>query len=390
VGGGVIITVSFGDALYQPTARLRPLLRQMRIAQVVETLEVGGLERMALDLAVEQTVAGHQVFIYCVVGEGPLAGEARTAGIPVRLFSKPPGISLRLPFQLAWRFWRDGIEVAHCHNPGVHPYTAAGARCAGVPVVINTRHGPATSFGIPYQERHFRLSLPLTDHVVFVSEQSRTFCVQRYGVPEARTSVILNGIRVDRFSTQPASPGALRPRIRFGTVGRMVPAKGHADLIEAFAQVVKLLPEAELRIAGGGPLHDSVEQQVRRLGLERCVHLEGQTSDVGGFLQELDVFVFSSINEGLPLSILEAMAAGLPIVSTRVGGVPEVAPEGEVAWFCPIGDPAALAGAMCEAALSGDLVKRGQRARELAVSGFHTSTMCRKYETLYRACLARY
>ncbi len=361
----------------------------MRIAQVVETLEVGGLERMALDLAMEQRAAGDQVFIYCVLGEGPLADEARAAGIPVRLFSKPPGIALRLPFQMARQFWLDGIEVAHCHNPGVHPYTAVAARWAGVRIVINTRHGPATSSGRLFQERHFRLSLPLTDHVVFVSEQSRRFCVDQFGVPETKTSVILNGIRVDRFLAQPAKPGSARPRIRFGTVGRMVPAKGHAKLIDAFARVSGMLPEAELRIAGGGPLHDSVKEQISRLGLDRCVRLEGQTSDVGGFLRDLDVFVFSSINEGLPLVILEAMAMGLPIVSTRVGGVPEVAPEGDVAWFCPIGDSEALASAMCEAALSPDLARRGRRAREIAVSDFHTSTMHQKYEELYRACLDR-
>src|SRR5664279_5577049 len=184
----------------------------MRIAQIVETLEVGGLERMALDLAMEQKAAGHQVFLYCVVAEGPLAEEARAEGIPLRLFAKPPGITLGLPFQMARQFWRDRIEVAHCHNPGVHPYTAAGARCAGVPIVINTRHGPATSMGLPYQERHFRLSLPLTDHVVFVSAQSRTFCMQQYGAPEAKTSVIVNGIRVDKFSEHPARPGSVRPR----------------------------------------------------------------------------------------------------------------------------------------------------------------------------------
>jgi glycosyltransferase involved in cell wall biosynthesis len=361
----------------------------MRVAQIVETLEVGGLERMALDLAVEQKAAGHEVYLYCVAGGGPLAEEARAAGIPLRMFGKPPGISLRLPFQMAWQFWRDGIEVAHCHNPGVHPYTAAGARAAGVPLVINTRHGPATSMGLPYQERHFRLSLPLTDHVVFVSGQSRTFCMQQYGVPEAKTSVIVNGIRVDKFSDHPAHPGAVRPRIRFGTVGRMVPAKAHSTLIDAFARVAQLLPLVELRIAGGGPLQDAAEQQIRSLGLDGRVYLVGPITDVSGFLEELDVFVFSSMSEGLPLSILEAMSAGLPIVSTRVGGVPEVAPEGEVAWYAPIGDSDALARAMCEAASSPDLALRGQRARDLAIGEYHVSAMYRKYQALYQACMDR-
>jgi glycosyltransferase involved in cell wall biosynthesis len=225
--------------------------------------------------------------------------------------------------------------------------------------------------------------------VVFVSEELRTWCVGQFGMPEKKTTVIRNGIRVDRFLAQPASPGAAGPRIRFGTVGRIIPVKAHDKLVDAFRKVVGLLPAAELRIVGGGPLEEAVAEQVRRLSLGKCIRLEGPRSDVSGFLQELDVFVLSSLHEGLPLVILEAMAAGLPIVSTRVGGVPEVAPEDEVAWYSPPGDADALAGAMCEAALSADLRQRGLRARELAVANFQVSTMARKYEALYRACLDR-
>jgi len=361
----------------------------MRIAQIVETLEVGGLERMALDLSVEQKAAGHKVFLYCVIGEGPLADEARLAGITVVPFGKPPGISMRLPLKLAWRLRQDGIQVAHAHNPGVHPYAALGARLAGVSVVINTRHGPVTSFGRPFQERHFQFALPFTDHVVFVSEQSRRYFLDKSGMSESRTSVILNGIRVDRFLRHPAEPGSVRPRIRFGTVGRMVPAKGHATLIDAFARMADRVPEAELRIVGGGPLSNALEEQVRRLGLERRIILEGPRPDVGNFLRELDVFVLSSLNEGLPLVILEAMAAGLPIVSTRVGGVPEAAPEGEIAWFCPIGEAEALSQAMYQAAVSPDLADRGRHAMRLAQSRFSASVMYRNYEALYERCLAR-
>src|SRR5689334_4947122 len=141
----------------------------MRIAQVIESLEVGGLERMALDLAIAQQAAGHTVFIYCILRLGPLAEDARAAGIPVVLFNKAPGMALGLPLQLAWRFLRDRVDVVHVHNPGIHPYVALGARLAAVPVVVNTRHGSLTSQGLPYQERHFQFTIPFTDHVVFVS-----------------------------------------------------------------------------------------------------------------------------------------------------------------------------------------------------------------------------
>jgi glycosyltransferase involved in cell wall biosynthesis len=356
----------------------------MRIAQIVESLELGGLERMALSLAVEQKKAGHEVSIYCVLRSGDLAAEAKAAAIPVRVFDKQPGLAPSLAPRMALRMFRDGIQVAHSHNPGIHHYAAVAARLAGVPVVVNTRHGAASSFGLPFNERRFRMSMPFTDEAVFVSEESRRVVLERTGLSEAKTCVIPNGIRAESFLAKPAAPASALPAVRFGTVGRLVPAKGHTTLVEAFALLRDRLPCARLAIAGGGPLAEELRQLVIRHGLEDRVTLAGPTSDVAGFLHGLDVFVFSSRNEGLPMAILEAMAAGLPVVSTRVGGVPEVVPEGEAGWFCPVDDPAALADAMYRAASSGELAERGRRAARLALERYTTGAMHRAYEALYR------
>jgi glycosyltransferase involved in cell wall biosynthesis len=360
----------------------------MRIAQIVETLEKGGLERMAVDLATEQRAAGHQPLLYCIFGEGPLAGQARAAGIPVTSFNKQPGISIRLPLQLARQLRKDRVEVLHSHNPGVHPYAAVAGRFAGVSVVINTRHGPMTSMGLAYDERYFRLVMPLTDHVVSVSDHSRRFLLSNRAFRNEKSSVIPNGIRIDHFASHRAEPGSMRPRIRFGTVGRLVPAKHHAMLIEAFASVAKLLPDTDLRIVGDGPLEDELRRQIHALGLEARVTLEGGSSNIAEFLRDLDVFVLSSKSEGLPMVILEAMAAGLPIVSTRVGGVPEVAPE-DVAWFCGVADPEGLAHAMYQAAMSPNLAVKGEQAWSIASSTLSTSAMQQRYEALYRKHLCR-
>ena len=188
------------------------------------------------------------------------------------------------------------------------------------------------------------------------------------------------------FWRVPASPGSRLPRIRFGTIGRLVPAKGHSVLIDAFALVCRSAPAAELSIFGYGSLDAELAGQIARLGLEGKVRLEGRTGDSPGALQDLDVFVLSSGNEGLPLVILEAMAAGLPIVSTSVGGVPEVLPK-ESAWLCPPGDAGALAGAMLQAMESGDLRERGEASRRVATAGYGLEHMARRYEELYRRLL---
>jgi glycosyltransferase involved in cell wall biosynthesis len=358
----------------------------VRIVQLVENLEVGGLERLAVDLAIAQQQAGHHAIVYCLHEAGPLAGRLEAAGIPVVAFRKPPGLSPGAVLRMARRLRGDRVDVVHGHNPGVHHYAALAARLAGVPVSINTRHSASTSKGLPYQERYFRWVRPLTSHVVFVCDYVRRLLEQKLQYPPAKCSVILNGIPLEGFLARPASPGSRLPRIRFGTIGRLVPAKGHAILIDAFALVCRSSPAAELSIFGYGSLSAELSEQIARLGLEGRVRLEGRTEDSPGALADLDVFVLSSVNEGLPLVILEAMAAGLPIVSTNVGGIPEVLPK-ESAWLCPPGDAGALADAMLQAVSCGDLRERGETSRRVAAADYGLEHMVRRYEELYRRLL---
>jgi glycosyltransferase involved in cell wall biosynthesis len=356
----------------------------VRIVQLVEDLELGGLERLAVDLALAQKAAGHNVSVYCLFHTGPLAASLEAAGIPVTPFHKSPGFSMSTVLAMAKRLREDRPDVIHGHNPGVHHYAALAARMVGVPVCINTRHSVTTSTGAPYQDRYFRWVKPLTSHVVFVCDFVRRGLERKLGYPPEKCSVILNGIPLAPFLAHPASPGGRRPRIRFGTIGRLVPAKGHSILIDAFARVSQAAPGADLSIYGYGALHDELQAQIARLGLEDRVRLEGRTENSAATLQDLDVFVFSSVNEGLPLVILEAMAAGLPVITTNVGGIQEIVTK-ESAWLCPPGDADALAGAMLHAVHATDLRERGEIARRLAASGYGLEQMAVRYEDLYRS-----
>ena len=277
----------------------------------------------------------------------------------------------------------------HTHNPGVHHYGAVAARMAGVRGVVNTRHGPRTSFGQSYQERYFKAVMPMTDRVVFVCEDSRRYLVENRGLTARKSAVITNGIELSAFLEKPAAPMSASPRIRFGAVGRMVPVKAHSILIDAFVELTRNLPGAELRIVGGGPLEQQLTEQARKAGLDGRIRIEGIHSRIAGVLQELDIFVLSSTSEGLPLVILEAMAAGLPIVSTRVGGVPEVAPEGCVSVLCAPGSAGALAEAMYHAATRCDLARMGRNAREIAIAKFSLDQMSRGYQAVYAKALGR-
>jgi hypothetical protein len=142
----------------------------VRIVQLVEDLELGGLERLAVDLALAQHSSGHQVLVYCLFGAGPLAASLEAADIPVVPFGKSPGFSIATVLAMAKRLRADRVDVIHGHNPGVHHYAALASRLAGVPVCVNTRHSVTTSKGLPYQERYFRWVKPLTGQVVFVCD----------------------------------------------------------------------------------------------------------------------------------------------------------------------------------------------------------------------------
>ena len=334
-------------------------------------------------------MAGHASAIFCLGDEGALAAQARQAGLDVEALHKPPGLHLPTLWKLARALRRRGrVDVVHSHNPGNHHYATAGAKLAGVPVVINTRHGVSSSSGTRYNERYFKWVLPWTDKVVYVSADSERYYTTQGIVPAAQGLTILNGTPLGPFLTAPrvASPDG---RLRLVTLGRLVPVKGHALLLAAFAELLKTVPGAELRIYGGGELQATLEAEISRLGLTGRAFLPGETRQVAQVLAEADAFVFSSLSEGLPIVILEALASGLPIISTRVGGVPEVAPEGDVAWYCEAGDAPALAALLRQALASRDeLARRGQRARVLAQEKYSIEAAQQRYETLCRQLLA--
>ena len=350
----------------------------MNIAQVVLNLDLGGLEKMALDLACAEKRAGHKTFIYSVTHPGALAGQAEGLGIPVRAFHKTHGLSPRVILQMAKQFRRDAIDVVHTHNAVIHHYGAVAGRIARVPIILNTQHGLAGK-SQPRLIKLFSAVASLTDAVVFVAaETERTFRSQAPSLPK-RTCVIPNGIEVQALIEHAATPGAHRPRIRFGTIGRMAPVKDHANLLRAFSRLAATHPAAELHLMGYGELRNATVELARTVGIADRFFLHAPDDSTPEFLESLDVFAISSRSEALPISLLEAMAAALPIVSTRVGGIPDVAPEGEVAWFCPPEDSTALSAILSEAADSPELSARGRKAQEIVIRKYSADVMAARY-----------
>lgn len=361
-------------------------LSKMRIIQVVESLDLGGVERLAIQLAAAERARGHDCNIYCVFQSGAQASVATERGIRLRCFNKKPGLSVKSLTDLVQALRTDLPDVVHTHNSGIHHYAAVAARLAGVPVVVNTRHSGFAQEHLK-REKHYRWSMKLTDKVVFVSESTRNKVLKELALPNLSCTVILNGIPVHELSRNSSSRSCL-PQIVFGTVGRLVPIKAHDVLIAAFARLTRDIPTARLRIAGAGPLMSALQQQICEHHLSDKVTLEGGTLEPERFYRDINVFVLPSHSEGMPLALLEAMASGLPVIATSVGGIPEVVSE-EVGWLCSPGDPDELAAAMLKAALATDLEDRGAAAMRVATARFDIEMMCSSYLRLFGELLDR-
>jgi glycosyltransferase involved in cell wall biosynthesis len=368
----------------------------MRIVQFVNNLDTGGLERLVVDLARCQLAEGHQPTIYCLTHPGRLAAEATGMGICIRSFEKSSGPQLSTVWRIVKELRRDRPDVLHTHNHLVHHYGVVAGRLAGVPVIVNTRHRSEYHFvnepsgsQVTTESKDkksdliFRATLPWVGRVVLISEATRQFFIQHRGVPKAKTCVILNGAHLERFLNVPAHPGSALPRVRFGIAARLVAEKDHFTLLRALVTVAAQVPGAELQIAGDGPLRDRLIGFAQELNLANRVTFLGTLSDTERFLSQLDIFVLSSLNEGLPVALLEAMASGLPVVATRTGGVEEAAVDGHNAYLSAPCDSVGLAEAMIRMANAPDLARMGALGRQIAQERFRIERMWREYYELF-------
>ena len=362
----------------------------LTVEMVLPALEAAGMEAMTARLMRALAARGHRVGVTCIEAGGVLADQLRSEGYRVALV---PALGLRAmwraPLLESW-LRTVGPDVVHVHS-GAWLKAARAARRAGVPRVVHTVHGLIGDDVEPwYVPLLHRQAARYTDWVIPVSAPLRDYMKRRVNVDAARMRVIPNGVNTDTFRPGPPT-GALRERLRIasdrlvvGIVARLDPVKNHALLLDAFARVRALVPETALVIVGDGPLRSSLESRARSLGIDRDVHFVGVSTDVATLYRELDAFVLSSNAEGTSMSIIEAMASGVCVVATAVGGTPELLADGACGLLVPPGDPAALADALTL------VLRDGARRRLLADAGraraeehYSERLMIDAYEALY-------
>jgi glycosyltransferase involved in cell wall biosynthesis len=337
----------------------------------------------------------------CICLESPLGThyEARVqaSGAPLHFLGKGAGASGGVLRQLSALFRQYRPTVVHTHIIGLN-YAYPLMLRYRTPARVHTVHNLAQR-EVGVRVGAWVRMLAFRYHIggvvpVAVADKVRATIQQLYGYPDP--PLIPNGIPTDEYAPNPDTRAQWRqahgiePRATVLThIGRFAVQKNHALLVEAFAQVHSDAP-LYLLLVGGGELENAVREQVAGLGLQGRVRFLGVRADVADILRASDVFVLSSRWEGNPLSVMEAMAAGLPVVSTGVGGVPELVREGETGLLVPSEDAGALAQAL--QALVDDAARRramGAAARQHAVAHFDIRHTVRGYEQLYEALLKR-
>ena len=354
--------------------------RPLRVCHVSLTLKTGGLERILTDIARHHDSV-ETVPVFLAMREvGRFADEIRRTGCPVHLL-QPAGRIGQISQMV--RLFREGrFDVVHTHNTYPHLYASLAARLAGVPVVVNTRHGQRAGHGWKSRTQ-FRWASHLIDRIIAVSDDAARLCVEADGVAARKVIRIWNGIDLGDFSfTGPAAaPIAI-------SVARLSAEKDFPTLLRAVALAIREVPDLQLKLVGDGPERANLEGLTRELGITSCVEFLGERTDVPNLLAQAGFFVSSSLTEGISLTLLEAMAVGLPVVATAVGGNPEIVAVGVTGQLVPPADPESLAQAivtMCHNEAHWSAL--GQAGRDRVAEHFEVRRMASDYERLYRKLL---
>lgn len=325
---------------------------------------------------------GHRVEVHALMGDGPIGDSLREAGIPV--FIHGPGSRWHVTRSLIQAFRRSQPDVVHCHNQMSTNWAVPAARWAGVPVIVSTRHGLVSPPFKWRSEAQFSLVSRFCNAVAGVCQATTDNLALAPFARRNRLVTVYNGAAPAKLAAVPLD----LPRRGFTLVyvGRLAAPKDIPTLLRALAKVRLTRKDVYLWIVGDGSLRAPAEQLCSELGLTDVVTFWGERACTGDFYVAADAFVLSSSTEGLPMSLLEAMEAGLPVVASAVGAMPEVVNGGKCGFVVPVGSADSFAGAIDR--LAGDAAlctSMGLAGNAHYRAHFTSERMADRYLELYRA-----
>jgi glycosyltransferase involved in cell wall biosynthesis len=351
-----------------------------RLVFLLEDLLYGGTQRQALELARRLDKSRFAVELWVLRAGDDLAPVAKEYGLPVVYMARSGWVGPQSLLELGRRLWTNPPDLLMLLTVIPNIWGRLWGRLTRVPVIVGNCRGGAA----PWRQ-HERVLWPLAHHILCNSQILKDFLVSRYGLPPARLTVVPNGVDTDFF--QPDPNGREEGSQVLLSVARLVPDKDHDTLLTAFGRLAGDHPGAELWLVGNGPRRETLEQKVRDLGLNGRVKFLPATKDIRQLYHQADVFVLRSVAEALPNVVLEAMAAGLPVVATRVGGLPEAVVPEDTGLLVSPRDADGLAVALGRLLDNpGERRDLGRRGRQRALDQFSFGAMVSRHEEVW-GCL---
>lgn len=365
---------------------------RIKVMIVIRQLIVGGAESQTYELARGLDREKFEVTVCSLQNGGHFAKELEIEGIPVRVVRKRGKYDVSIIPRLITLFKQERPDIIHCVMWTANMWGGLCARLAGIPrLVMSTR-----SIGIWKKRIHY-LTGPLifnhADRVLANSMEVRNYMVQRESVNKNKIQVVYNGLDTGKFgkSFSPEEVQKIRKELGLppmgpviGIVANLSPQKDYPTLLQAAVQVAKANEDARFLIVGDGPLRASLQAETIRLGLEGRVVFTGLRTDVDRCLSCMDTFVLSSVREGFSNALLEAMAMGLPVVASRVGGNIEAVKVGESGYLFQPGDYNELARYILRLIGNpGQARIMGENGKKRAMRDFSNSHYLKQMENLY-------
>lgn len=389
------------------------------VVHLLYRLDFGGLETVLAECVNRMPAGTYRHAIVCLSDYTAFSEKITRPGVQIIALHKAPGLGLGTHVKLFKLLRTLRPAILHTYNVSAVEY-ALTATLAGVPVRIHAEHGRDLSDINGTNRKHAllrRLMVPFVDCFVPVSHDLRRWLTEVIGVPDTKNRLINNGVDTARFSPatrfdrSAADAGAqtaagadgstttvagvqaqndtdARPVFSIGTVGRVQDIKNHKGLVETFLRLRELLPDQRgrmtLTIVGDGPLMQALQTQVAASGAADAIRLTGARSDVAELMRGFSVFTLPSFNEGTPITLLEAMSCGLPVVASRVGGIPEVVREQVSGMLLAPTDHDGMARALAAYASDPALARRhGAAARQTVEQTYSIDAMLAAYMALY-------
>ena len=361
--------------------------RPLRALFLITSMPVGGAEVLLVNLIRRLDRARVEPELCCLKELGPL-GEELTQEIPAHHGLIGGKFDVAVLWRLARLMRTRKIDAVVTVGAGDKMFWGRlAAKLAGVPVICSALHSTGWPDGV---RRLNRLLTPITDGFIGDARPHGRHLIENEGFPAHRVHVIPNGVNVERFQPNPQAAARLRHELQIpaaapvcGIVAALRPEKNHEVFIEAAARVQQMCPESHYIIVGDGPERSTIASAVANHGLNDCVHLLGSRSDVPEVLSMLDAFMLTSHNEANPVSILEAMAVGLPVISTDVGSIRESVEHGVTGFLATPGSAIELADGLLTVFNDRELAGRFASAgRRRVVTNWSLEAMVHGYEEL--------